>query len=70
MKNQPTFYKVDKKFLFSPEIGLGELFHVELLICERGQMDITNGGKHFTWNKQTRPRLVNNTNTVSAQNKI
>lgn len=37
---------------FSPEVGLGELLHVELLVCERSQVDITNGGEHFTWNKR------------------
>lgn len=32
----------------SPEVGLGELFHVELLVCERGQVDVTNSWEHFT----------------------
>lgn len=32
----------------SPEVGLGELFHVELLVCEGGQVDVTNSGEHFT----------------------
>lgn len=35
-------------FPVSPEVGLCELLHVELLVCEGGQVDITNGGKHFT----------------------
>ena len=33
----------------SPEVGLGELLHVELLVCEGGQVDVTDGGEHFTW---------------------
>ena len=32
----------------SPEVGLGELLHVQLLICEGRQVDIADGWKHFT----------------------
>lgn len=45
----------------SPEVGLGELFHVELLVCERGQVDITNSWEHFTWNTQIHRRPANKT---------
>lgn len=34
--------------LFLPEVGFGELLHVQLLICEGGQVDISNSGEHFT----------------------
>lgn len=33
----------------SPEVGLGELLHVELLVREGCQVDITNGGEHVSW---------------------
>lgn len=39
--------------LFLPEVGFGELLHVQLLICEGGQVDISNSGEHFTWNTRT-----------------
>ncbi len=35
-------------FPSSPEVGLGELLHVELLVCEGGQVDVTNSWEHFT----------------------
>ncbi len=31
----------------SPEIGLCKLLHVKLLICERGEVHISDCGKHF-----------------------
>lgn len=31
-----------------PEVCLGELLHVKLLICERGQVDIADSWEHFT----------------------
>lgn len=34
--------------LFLPEVGFGELLHVQLLVCEGGQVDISNSGEHFT----------------------
>lgn len=33
----------------SPEVGLGELLHVELFICEGREVDITNGREHISW---------------------
>lgn len=33
----------------SPEVGLGELLHVELLIRERGQVDVADRGEHVAW---------------------
>lgn len=32
----------------SPEVCLGELLHVKLLICERGQVDVADSWEHFT----------------------
>lgn len=32
----------------SPEVCLGELLHVKLLICERGQVDVPDSREHFT----------------------
>lgn len=32
----------------SPEVCFGELLHVELLICEGGQVDVADGWEHFT----------------------
>lgn len=34
----------------SPEVGFGELLHVELFIGEGCEVDITNGGEHVSWN--------------------
>ena len=31
----------------SPEVGFGELLHVELLVCERRQVDVADGGEHI-----------------------
>lgn len=31
----------------SPEIGLSELLHVKLLVCERGEVNVSNGREHF-----------------------
>lgn len=53
-------------FPSSPEVGLGELLHVELLICEGGQVDVTDGGEHFTWNTQPPRRPVKNKTAVLA----
>ena len=33
----------------SPEVGFGELLHVELLVCERRQMDVPDGGEHIAY---------------------
>lgn len=33
----------------SPEVGLGELLHVELFIREGCEVDVTNGGEHVSW---------------------
>lgn len=35
----------------SPEVGLGELFHVELLVREGCQVDVTDGGEHVSWER-------------------
>lgn len=35
--------------LDSPEIGLGELLHVELLIREWGQVDVADRWEHVPW---------------------
>lgn len=34
----------------SPEVGFGELLHVELFIGEGCKVNITNGGEHVAWN--------------------
>lgn len=31
-----------------PEVCLGELLHVELLVCEGGQVDVPDSWEHFT----------------------
>lgn len=33
----------------SPEVGFGELLHVELFIGEGCEVDVTNGGEHVSW---------------------
>lgn len=37
-----------------PEVGLGELLHVEGVVCERTYMKIALGWEHFTWSERNR----------------
>lgn len=48
MKKTMTLTQRTSFVPFLPEVGFGELLHVQLLICEGGQVDISNSGEHFT----------------------
>ncbi len=50
----------------SPEIGLCKLLHVKLLICERGEVHISDCGKHFAWENRGVTRTDINTMDTSV----
>ncbi len=63
LPNQPMSLS---SLINSPEIGLCKLLHVKLLICERGEVHISDCGKHFAWENRGVTRTDINTMHTSV----